>query len=297
MRVAPNMEPDILAGIQQGETNLQTALQQVSTGRRVNLPGDDPAASADLVQNLAESSNVDQYTKNANTALGQVQTADSVLTSVVSLLTQAVSLGTEGASSTTTASNRQAIATQIQGILSSVVAEANTSYGGVSIFAGSASTAAAFVPDSSSPTGYTYQGNSETNQVQVGDSLQVQVNVPGSTLFTNSSASVLGSLSQLATALASGSTANVGSATTAVDSALNYISAQHAVLGNSINQLNTQESFLSQETITLSTQASNLVDVDTATAAENLAQAEAQNSAVLEAAAKALPTSLLNYLK
>ena len=36
MRVDPNMVPDMLAAIQQSELSLQTALQQVSTGKSVN---------------------------------------------------------------------------------------------------------------------------------------------------------------------------------------------------------------------------------------------------------------------
>ncbi len=295
MRVSSNLEPNILAGIQGSEAALQTALQQVSTGQRVSVPGDDPTASALMVQNLEQSGNGDQYTKNASAAQGQVQTADAVLSQMNTLLTQAVSLGTEGANGTNTAANRQTIAAQVQGILASIVSYANTTYAGVAVFAGTAQTTAAFVPNGSG--GYAYQGDSGVNQVQVGDNLQVQVNVPGDQLFTNASASVLGSLGQLATALQSGSSADIGTATAAVSSALNYLSAQHSVYGNSINQLNAQEAFLGQEKITLTAQASNLVGIDYATAAENLAQAEARNSAVLAAAAKVLPQTLLDYLK
>ncbi len=297
MRVTSNLEPDILAGIQQSQSDVQTALQQVSTGQRVNVPGDDPAASALLVQNLAASNSNDQYTQNANSALIQAQTADSVLTSVVSLLTSAVSLGVQGASGTNNANDRQAIAKQVQGLLSSVVSDANTNYQGVAIFAGTEVTGVAFVPDASSPTGYTYQGNTGTDQVQIGDTLQVAVNISGSNLFTNPGSSVIGSLSQLVTALQSGTPAAVATATDAVTNALHYVSAQHSLFGNSINQINSQEAFLGQEKITLSSQANQLVGIDLATAAENLAQAEAHNSAVLAAAAKVLPTSLLDYLK
>ena len=295
MRVSSDFEPTILAGIQQSEASLQTAFSQVSTGQRVNLPGDDPTASALMVQNLEQSSNDDQYTKNASAALGQAQTADSVLSSVNGLLTQAVSLGTEGANGTNSSANLQSIAAQVQGILASVVSDANTTFAGVAVFAGTAQTTSAFVANGSG--GYTYQGDSGVNQVQVGDNLQVQVNVPGDQLFTSSTANVLGSLGQLVTALQGGSSSDIGAATASVSSALNYLSAQHSVYGNSINQLNAQESFLGQETITLSTQATSLIGVDPAKAAENLAQAEAQNSAVLAAAAKVLPTTLLDYLK
>jgi flagellar hook-associated protein 3 FlgL len=297
MRVFSNIEPDVLAGIQQSSAAVQTALQQVSTQQRVNLPGDDPTASALLVQNLAENNNVDQYTKNANAALGQAQTADSVLTSVVSLLTQAVSLGTQGANGTNTPANRQVNATQVQGILASVASEANTTYQGVAIFGGTATPTVAFVADTSSATGYAYKGDSGINQVQVGDNLQVQVNISGDKLFTNPTASVLGSLSQLANALQSGSITDIGNATKAVTTALNYLSAQHGIYGNTVNQLTAQETFLGQEKVTLSTQATSLIGIDPATALENLAQAQAHNSAVLAAAAKVLPTTLLDYLK
>lgn len=297
MRVSPNLQPDILAGINQSEASLQAALQQVSTGLRVNLPGDDPAAAAAMVQNQAAGSNVDQYTANGNAALGAAQTADSVVTSVVSLLTQAVSLGTEGANGTQSAANRQSLATQIQGILASVVSEANTTYQGVAIFAGTGTATAAFVADSTSTSGYTYKGTSGVNQVQVGDALSVQQNVPGDQLFDNPGGSVLDSLSQLATALQTGTSSDIASATTAVSTALNFVSAQHVTFGSAINQLNAQETFLAQEKVTLSAQATNLTGIDPATAAENLAQAEVQNSAVLAAAAKVLPTTLLDYLK
>jgi len=296
MRVDPNMVPDMLAAIQQSESSLSTALQQVSTGKSVNVPSDNPAAAAEMVQNTIESADVDQYTQNVSSVLSTVQTADSALSSVVTSLTQAVSLGTEGANGTSSASNQQAIATQVQGILSSVVSQANTSYQGSYLFGGTASTTTPYIADPTSPSGYTYKGNDDVNSVQVGDKLSVQVNLPGSQIFSNSSNDVLGSLSSLVTALQSGDTTAIGNATTAVSSALNYVSQQRVVYGNTESQLNAQETYLQQETVNLSSQATSLVGVDMATAATNLSQAETDNNAALAAAAKVLPNTILNYL-
>jgi flagellar hook-associated protein 3 FlgL len=296
MRVDPNMVPDMLAAIQQSESSLSTALQQVSTGKSVNVPSDNPAAAAEMVQNTIETADVDQYTQNVSSVLSTVQTADSALSSVVTSLTQAVSLGTEGANGTSSASNQQAIATQVQGILSSVVSQANTSYQGSYLFGGTASTTTPYIADPTSPSGYTYKGNDDVNSVQVGDKLSVQVNLPGSQIFSNSSNDVLGSLSSLVTALQSGDTTAIGNATTAVSSALNYVSQQRVVYGNTESQLNAQETYLQQETVNLSSQATSLVGVDMATAATNLSQAETDNNAALAAAAKVLPNTILNYL-
>jgi flagellar hook-associated protein 3 FlgL len=296
MRVNPNMVPDMLAAIQQSEVSLQTALQQLSTGKSVSVPSDNPAASADMVQNTIETGQIDQYTQNVSGVLSTVQTADASLSSVVSSLTQAISLGTAGANGTNTTANRQAIATQVQGLLASVVSQANTSYQGAYLFGGTAGTTAPYTADASAPTGYTYNGNSDTNSVAIGDEMSVQVNLPGSQIFSNSTNNVIGSLSSLVTALQSGSTADIGTATNAVSSALSYVGQQRVFYGNVESQLNSQDTALQQDTVSLASQATSLIGVDTATAATNLSQAEADNSAALAAAAKVLPNTLLNYL-
>ena len=296
MRIDPNLVPDILADLQQSQVSLNTALQQVSTGKSVNVPSDNPAAAADMVQNTIESGDVDQYTQNVNSVLSTVQSASSVLSSVVTSLTQAVSLGTEGANGTNTSSNLQAIATQVNGILSTVVSAANTSNGGSYLFGGTSSSTP-YTADSSSSTGYTYNGNNDSNSVAIGDNLSVQVNIPGSQLFSNPSNNVIGSLSSLVSALQSGNSADIESATSAVDSAIGYVGQQQAIYGNAETKLNSQQTFLQQDTVTLSTQENNLIGVNEATAATDLSQAETDNSAALAAAAKVLPNSLLNYLE
>ena len=296
MRINPNLVPDILAGLQQSQTTLNQALEQVSTGKSVNVPSDNPAAASEMVQNTIETANVDQYTQNVTGVLSQVQAASSALSSVESSLTQAISLGTEGANGTESTANQQAIASQVQGILSSVVTQANTSYEGSYLFGGTASSQQPYTADSSSPTGYTYNGNSGQNSVAVGDSTNVQVNLPGSQIFSNSTTNVLGSLSALVTALQGGNSSAIGTAVSGVTTALNYVSQQRIFYANADSQLNSQETYLQQETVNLSSQQTSLVGVNMAQAAINLSQAQTDNSAALAAAAKVLPDTLLNYL-
>jgi flagellar hook-associated protein 3 FlgL len=296
MRINPNLVPDILAGLQQSQTTLNQALEQVSTGKSVNVPSDNPAAASEMVQNTIETANVDQYTQNVTGVLSQVQAASSALSSVESSLTQAISLGTEGANGTESTSDLQSIASQVQGILSSVVTQANTSYEGSYLFGGTASSQQPYTADSSSPTGYTYNGNSGQNSVAVGDSTNVQINLPGNQIFSNSTTNVLGSLSALVTALQSGNSTTIGTATSGVTNALNYVSQQRIFYANADSQLNSQETYLQQETVNLSSQQTSLVGVNMAQAAINLSQAQTDNSAALAAAAKVLPDTLLNYL-
>jgi len=296
MRVNPNMVPDILADMQQSQAAVNTALQEVATGKSVNVPSDNPVASADMVENAIETKDVDQYTQNVGSMLSIVQTADSAIGSVVSSLTQAISLGTEGANGTNNATDRQAIAEQVQGILQSVVAQANTSYQGTYLFGGTETSSTPYTASSSSSSGYAYNGNNDANSVAVGDDMNVQVNLPGSQLFSNSSSDVLGSLNSLVSALQSGDTSQIQSATSAVSSALSYVDQQRVFYSNAEDQLNSQETYLQQETVNLTSQQSSLIDVDEAQAATDLSQAETANNAAEAAAAKVLPDTLLDFL-
>jgi flagellar hook-associated protein 3 FlgL len=297
MRVNPNLSSLLNIGIQSTEQALNTAVQQLATGQRVGVPSDDPAAAAANSQSLAESASVDRYTKNGDAVLSQAQMADSALSNVINELNQAITLGTQGANGSMTSENRAAIATQVQSILSEVVSQANTTLNGVSLFSGTAATDPAFASDSTSPTGYSYQGNSGVNSAVVGDNLQVSVNVPGDQVFTNPNGNVLGSLSDLISALGSGTTTDIGDAVTAVRSAITNISQQRVLYAGVVNQINAQESYLSQETISLTSQQQSLTGMDVSVAVSNLTQAQIAHTTILAAAAKVLPTSLLDYLK
>jgi flagellin-like hook-associated protein FlgL len=143
---------------------------------------------------------------------------------------------------------------------------------------------------------YAYVGNSSVNTVQVGDSLSVVTNISGSQLLT-SGTNAIGALTGLITALQSGTTTDIGTATAAVSAALNAVGQQRIPIDNTISQLNSQESYLSQETLTLTTAQTSLVGANLADAATNLSNAEIDNSAVLAAAAKAMPENLLKYLQ
>lgn len=296
MRVDPNISAILNTGIQNTEQSLNTSIEQLASGQRVAVPSDDPAAAAANLESLASSANVDSYTKNGDAVLSQVQMADSALSSVISELNQAVTLGVQGADGSMNSADRASIATQVQSILSDVVSQANTTFNGTSLFAGTAGVTEAFVADSSSPTGYTYQGNSGINAATIGSNLQVSVNIPGDQIFTNPNGNVLGSLQQLVSALNSGTTSDIGAAVAEVNTAITNVSQQRVIYAGTVNQINSQESYLSQETVSLTAQQQSLTGIDMATAVTNMTQAQTAHTAVLAAAAKVLPTSLLDYL-
>ncbi len=295
IRLNPNLLPDLLASLQQSSANMNTATQELSSGRRVNQLSDDPAAVATLVGNHDQSGRDEKFLQNITSLQARLQVGDSTLSNVVTVLTRAISIGTEGANGTLNAADRQAIAGEVQGLTSQLLSLANTTYQGTYLFSGTAVTTQPFTLDAAT-NAVSYNGNANTTSVELRDGDLLPTNVPGNQLFANGSGDAFASLQNLAASLISGN--NIGQAVVQVQAALSQVSVQRVFFGNGLNQINLSEDFLNQDKVNLSTQENNLVGVDPAKAASDLVQAQVANQSVISATGRALslPT-LLDFLK
>jgi len=295
MRVNPNPYPDLLADIGQTQQAIQTDEQEIATGQTVNLPSDDPSAAATLVQNASQTSEADQFERSLGSIQGEMQNADSALDSVVTALQQAITLGTEGANGTLNADDRQAIAAQVQGIQSQLLGLANLTYQGSYVFGGTANQSAPYVLNPSSPSGVTYQGNSGVNTVTLGNDFSLQTNLPGTQLFSASGTDMFQSIQDLITGLQSGS--GIGTAVNEVSDSLNSIDTARVFYDNGLNQLNSQQTYLSSQTQQLaeaqnSIEAANLPEV-----ISNLTSGQVSLQATLETIGQTSQTNLFDYLR
>ena len=296
MRVNPNIVPGLIDSIEMAQQNMQTAIEQMSTGRSVNNLSDNPGAATAFVNNQALSSQNDQFLTNLNDLQGKLQAADSTLNNVVQLLTTAISLGTEGANGTESAANRQVIAQQVQGIQQQILSLANASYEGTYIFAGTDVTTQPFAQNSSAPSGVQYNGNTNTTTVQIAQGESMQTNASGDQIFMNGGGNVFQALHDLANALNSGT--GIDTATTEVQQAFSQIGNQRVFYGNALNQIQNTQNFLNQEQVNFSTQQNNLVGVDMTKVIATESQDQVTEQATLSATAQtlSLPT-LLSFLK
>jgi len=294
IRVNPDIYSVILNGLQVNSQQEDQALQQISSGQKLNSLSDNPAAAADLVTLRMQASSDTQYLQNISSLTGSLNVADSALSSVVEALTSAQSVGVEGTGSTLNASNRQALAQQIQGVQQQVLGLANSSYNGEYLFSGTATETQPYVADSSSASGVTYKGNDNTNSVEISEGQAMPINMPGSQIFSNASANVFQSLQDLYNAL--NTDGDVAGATTEVQNALNYVSTQQTFYGNSVDRLNNAQTFLTQEQTQLTESESNMLDADMATAVTNLTQTETAQQALVEAGGKISQANLFDYL-
>jgi len=164
------------------QSNLARTQLQLSTGRKILTPADDPAGSAeilDLGQALAAN---EQFQKNANTARGRLELEESTLGTVGDLLQRARVLAVQGNNDTQTPETRRYIAIELREIRDHLIDLANQrDANGDYLFAGYKATTQPFTVNASGQVAYV--GDQNNRYLQIGPSQQVPDGDPGSDVF------------------------------------------------------------------------------------------------------------------
>jgi|HubBroStandDraft_1064217.scaffolds.fasta_scaffold00210_38 flagellin len=208
--------------------NLNSTLEQLSSGSRINSGADDPAGLAianGLEANIAA---LTQSSSNATDGVGELQVADGALAQVTTLLDRAVTLATESATGTVSNSQRTALDNEFQSIKTEINSiGSTTNYNGGQVF--TASTLNIFLGDGSA-TGSSQIGVVTGTLSASGLNLGGAVAATGTLTQTAGAAAVAATdiltganptnslaaantLTATATAIASGNTVQVGGTT------------------------------------------------------------------------------------
>jgi flagellar hook-associated protein 3 FlgL len=284
MRVDPTYTTNLVSSLDQTQATEQELTSELSSGVSITSLSQNPVGAGENVLLLNQIQQDDSFTHSASLVTGQLQVADSALGSVVSELTQAVSLATSANNGTMNASDVKSISNQISGILDEVQSLANTNYQGQYIFGGGGTSVAPFSTSTAdSPAVTSYSGGETVNYLVLPNGQKIQLNVPGDQIFLGSAGnSVFGALNALVADYASGTVNNeqAVSDTTALSSALNYVSQQRVVIDNSMTQLNSASGAVTNEQTQLTTAQTDLMQADIPSISTQLSLAETQQTAL-----------------
>jgi flagellar hook-associated protein 3 FlgL len=301
MRVDPSYINNLVSALDQAQGNEQQFSSELSSGVSVTSLSSNPVAAGENVLLLNQIQEDDSYSSTTSQVTGQLQVADSALGSVVTQLTQAISLATSANNGTMNTSQVNAVGSQLQGILGEVIQMANTSYQGQFIFAGTATSTQPF----DSAGNYTVtaaEGGQTVNFLTTPSNQKIQLNVPGSQIFTgngNSSVSVMDALNALI-ADYSGTTVDEAQATAdtnTLNSALNFVSEQRVTIDNSINQVSASSSAATSEALQLTSAQTNLMQADVGQVSTQLSTSETQATALEDTIAQLGSGSLFDKLQ
>ncbi len=157
--------------------------QQISSGKRIVDPSDDPVGAARVVELKQEMGARDQYLRNADAADAALSLEDSVLQQTTELLQRVQELTLQAGSGVQTAEDRRFLAAEIEARFDELVSLVNTrGPDGQYIFAGFRSDQPPFEVDGEN---IRYVGDSGQRQIQVDNGQLVYMNDPGDRIFMN----------------------------------------------------------------------------------------------------------------
>jgi flagellar hook-associated protein 3 FlgL len=276
---------------------LERASRDASTGRRIHTVSDDPAAMNRVMALTAAGRMRDQEVKAASDAITWLNTADTTLQTAMSRLQRVRQLGVSGAS-TLPADQREVLAVELRSIQNELVNLANTRHNGRPLFGGTSDGAAV----TGSGTAFTYSGDSGQVMRRVGPDDMVKINVTAQDAFfftapPGFSNNVFALVEDMAAAIESGDTARASAGLDALDTAMSQISRQLTMVGAQTNHIEAAQMRTADLAAALSTERSDLQDVDIADAILRLRSQETAYETALSAVARSLPPNLASFLR
>lgn len=296
LRITQNsMNRTQLAGLNESQTRLQQTLEQLTTGKRLSRPSDDPVGTVSALRFRSEQSQLAQFGANITDGLSRLSASDDALTQT-SHMTQRIRTQTIAALNGTLGPNeRKAIADEIRELRAGLHQQANSRYADQPLFGGTTPLDNAFDADGN------FQGNALPVLRQItdspGDAGQMNVGVPGGAAFGTALVKGTGELDKLAKAIEDGDDAGMREGLRNVDTLRENILNVQATVGTRVNRLQSLESLNGRQDDASKVALSKVEDTDFLKAAMDLSIQSNAYQAALSASAKIIQPSLMDFIR
>lgn len=282
-------------------TNMDKYQRQLATGRKINLPSDNPAGlvkSLRLRTNLVEG---EQYLANINEGINFMETTDAALDNLTAIMQRIRELAVNAANGTNDDSARRAIADEIKELTDQITIVANTSYGSKYIFAGTNVTQQPCQEDSD-PDTFKWTGNNEALQLEIGVGVKLTINLTDSSMNNffvgnGTDPGVIDFCRELVNDIEAGDLDAVNAALTTADKFIDNLLTARSTIGAKVNRLELQQSRLDSTQISYTSLLSQNEDADIAEVIMNLKMQESVYRASLAAGARIIQPSLVDFLR
>jgi len=264
------------AALAKNARELNTAMTQLSTGKRINSAADDASGLAMANRMTSQINGLGSAIRNANDAISMVQTGEGALEEITDMLQRMRELAVSASNGTMTAQDRDYLDAEYQKLIAEIdrIAE-NTQWNGGDIIDGTA-------------------GSSGTVTFQVGANASQSITVAFGNMTDASGAT-------MATVAAGDvdTAANAATAIAALDTAITAVSNQRAVFGAASNQLEHAVDNLTNVKVNAEASRSRILDTDYAESTSELARTQIiqQAGTAMLAQANQLPQTVLALLQ
>lgn len=267
--------------------------KQVSTGKRLQRPSDGPADSSRIIKIREEVSQINQYFRNINRSRAKLGIAGEALNTMRNTISLIAERGTFGLTGTVSPENRVAIANDIRGSLEALIQLAGTTVDGNHIFSG---TEVNQFPVTESSGSYVYEGDSNPVRIEIGRGNEIQVNITGEESFINPGADLINSVANLASQFESNDLDGARASLGTIQEAAKLIDSSRFRISTGLRRADEAQQFHEDRLFHLTSEVSQLEDVNMAEAISKMTQAETALAASLGAGSRLQQQNLFDFL-
>lgn len=300
MRITNNMiARGMLSNVHAHLRRMETLHHQLSSGKRLRVASDDPAATARSMRLHTHLNHTAQHRANVSAAISWLEGTDAALGEVTDALQRAYELGVYGATGSHPQEAREAIADEIDEILHHMVDLANTTHGGLHLFSGNKTLTKPYDVDSSIPIGTggndpVYLGDRGERRYETGTGVTVSVNIPGEDVFDD----IFEALIELRDELRAGNIDDISGTTLGnIQDALDSLLSGRADVGARANRLGLAADRLHQLELNIEELLLDTEGVDIARALTDLKVTENVYRSALASGARIIQPTLLDFLR
>lgn len=280
-----------LRGLQGNLSQVGRLQDQLSSGKQILRPSDNPSGTSAAMQLRAETRTNQQWSRNADDGIGWLGTIQANLQENLGTVNRARDLVLQGLSTGSTSSeSRAAMAAEVDQLREHLLGQANATYLGRPVFGGTTTTATAY--DASGA----YTGDSAQVTRTVGQGVSVRVDLTGPEVFGPAGADLFATLSQISDHLRNDPTALSGDLTQ-LDGVMGGMRTALGDVGARYNRLEAGQAAADNRVGELTNNLAEVESIDLPDTIMRLQLANTAYQAALGATARAVQPSLMDFLR
>lgn len=290
------MVRNLLAGLDDNQVRLAEVQRQLSTGKKVGSPADDPVGVGLALGIRNDLDSVKAWQQNIADSKSWLSATDSALGNQMDIMQRAHELAVQGANGSLSRDARALIATEVLALRDQVAQSGNASLGGRYLFGG---TRTDRPPFSTTPPGAVAPVDTGLLNREVGQGQVISVNVTADRVVAPGGGvpDMFQTLTDLATGLQNGDINAVGqTALTRLEAHMDNISSLRGEVAAKVNRLELTSSRYESDDIARNAQLSGIEDTDMAGAIMDLQTRENVLRASLSIGARVIRPSLVDFL-
>jgi flagellar hook-associated protein 3 FlgL len=302
MRVTQGMlNNQLLRNMNANLSRMQNHQNQLSTGRIINKPSDDPVGMSFSLRYRSELSANEQFKSNLDTATSLMDFTDTMMGQANNVIQRVRELAVQGANGTNPQEALNAIESEVDQLYSQLVSVGNSQLNGRYIFNGQLTDKKPY-SEETAPTDKVDTGNIT---LDIGVGVRIAANKPGNTVFgeaddpnnPGTKDNIFRVLKDLSAALQNGRTTEVSNIIGRLDQSNDQFLAARADVGAKMNRMELAESRLLDLGTNLESLQSKTEDADVAKVMTNLKTDESVYQASLAVGAKIISVSLIDFIR